>query len=71
VENNYQTQQIEYIRSAIQSAVAYLAMRKSLSSPEALEWIMQEARAKRATLSQVAEAIVNDQEVSYRYSAPV
>lgn len=71
VEADHPDWQIESTRSTILSAVAYLATHRSISPQIALEWIMQEARAKRATLSQVAEAIINEQEVPYRYSAPV
>ncbi|MBN1936673.1 MAG: hypothetical protein JW934_18575 [Anaerolineae bacterium] len=71
MDENKPSRPLDHTRSTIQYAINYLTTRDRTSPQKALERIMQEARAKKASLSQVAEAIVNDQEISYRYSAPV
>jgi AmiR/NasT family two-component response regulator len=58
-------------RSIINSAINHLSIRYKLPPEKAQEWILQEAMAKKATLDQVAEAVLCDKPVEYRYSAPV
>ena len=57
-------------RVMIKSAVNYLVIRWQFSPKKAQEWLWQEARAKKVSLNQVAEAVMNGQEVRYRYSGP-
>ena len=58
-------------RAALGNATRYLVERHRWSEQEAQEWIQQEARAKKASLRQVARAIIDQKLVRYRYSAPV
>lgn len=67
--NNAQPSATE-TRVMIKSAVNYLVVRWQFSPEKAQEWIWQEARAKKVSLDQVAEAVMNGQEVRYRYSVP-
>ena len=58
-------------RAALGNATRYLVERHRWSEQEAQEWIQQEARAKKASLRQVARAIIDQKLVRYRYSVPV
>ena len=58
-------------RLLLQQAAGHLVATYHFSPREALEWIQQEARAKRGGLREVAEAIVERRTVGYHYSAPV
>jgi AmiR/NasT family two-component response regulator len=59
------------IRTALRDATSYLITRKSCSPQQAWDWIQQEARAKRAKLYQVAQAIVHGQPIEYQYDVPI
>ena len=59
------------VRSALSQATQCLAADYGLSPKESREWILQEAMAKRASLIEVARAIVIGETVAYRYDAPV
>lgn len=58
-------------RRTLHEAVGYLVGLHHCPADEALRRIQQEARAKKASLQQVATAILHRQPVPYRYSAPV
>ena len=58
-------------RAAIQTATEYLVARRNYSPQKALDWIQQEAMAKRAALETVAVAIVSGESVPYRHSVPI
>ena len=58
-------------RAALGNATRYLVASHRWSEQEAQEWIQQEARAKKASLRQVARAIIDQKLVRYRYSVPV
>jgi AmiR/NasT family two-component response regulator len=58
-------------RSIITNAVNYLIIRHKVSPKRARQWILQEAMAKRANLDEVAEAVLCNETVNYRYSAPI
>jgi AmiR/NasT family two-component response regulator len=59
------------IRSTIQRATEHLATHYRFSPREAHEWVQQEARAKKANLDQVAQAVLNGNSVPYRYDVPI
>ena len=72
MENEEQScQSTFYKRAIITTAINHLSARHKLSTQKARDWIMQEAMAKKANLDEVAEAILNNQAVTYRYSAPI
>ena len=58
-------------RLLLKQAAGHLIATYHFSPREALEWIQQEARAKRGGLREVAEAIVARRTVGYHYNAPV
>jgi hypothetical protein len=58
-------------RAIITTAIIQLGTQHKLPPKKAREWILQEAMAKKANLDEVAEAILNDKTVAYRYSAPI
>jgi hypothetical protein len=57
-------------RSAFRRAVLVLEDRYGLSPRKARERIYQEARIKRASLEEVARAVIADRFVSYHYVLP-
>jgi AmiR/NasT family two-component response regulator len=57
-------------RLDIEQARAYLAASRHCSWSEAQARIEQEARAKRASLDEVARAILADEQIAYRHDAP-
>jgi AmiR/NasT family two-component response regulator len=56
---------------ALKRAAAHIASRFGYGPSEAWQWIEQEARARRASLPEVASAILQDATVPYRYNVPV
>jgi len=58
-------------RSVLTRATEYLVTNRNCSPQEAQEWIQQEARAKKASLNKVAQAILTDDTVHYRYDVSV
>jgi AmiR/NasT family two-component response regulator len=60
-----------YKRAIISTAVIRLSTQNKLSPEQAREWILQEAMAKKVNLDEVAEAVLNNETVAYRYSAPI
>ena len=58
-------------RIAIKRATSYLVEHQHCTPQEALEQIQQEARAKRVKLDEVANAIVLERPVAYRYDVPI
>lgn len=58
-------------RQTLQQATRRLAQDRQMSTQRAREWILQEAQAKRASLAQVAQAIISGQPIPYCHSAPV
>jgi hypothetical protein len=64
------------VRSAFRQAVHHLEAKRGFSPQEAREWILQEARAKKASLEAVAKAVIAGSEVEYhagqllRYASP-
>ena len=63
-------QSADDVRTAIQNATEYLVAHRNCSPEKALEWIQQEAMAKKAALGIVAAAIITGESVPYRYSVP-
>jgi AmiR/NasT family two-component response regulator len=59
------------IRMALRQAMLHLIARERFSSQEALDWIQQEARAKRSKLHEVAQAVLQNQPVQYQYDVPI
>jgi len=57
-------------RTVLAQAMEYLIARYSCSTDEARERIQREAMAKRASLDEVARAIVVGEVVSYRPNVP-
>ena len=57
-------------RTVLAQAMEYLIAQYSCSTDEARERIQREAMAKRASLDEVARAIVVGEAVSYRPNAP-
>ena len=66
-----QSKSVSYKRAVINTAVAHLSTQRKLSPKKAHEWILQEVMAKRVNLTEVAEAILSDKAIAYRYSAPI
>ena len=58
-------------RTALSQATLHLIARERCSSQEALDWIQQEARAKRSKLHKVAQAVLQGQPVQYQYDVPI
>jgi len=58
-------------RAALNQAVQRLARSRAWSSDQALDWIQQEARAKKAGLVEVAEAVLRGKSVNYHYDVPI
>jgi hypothetical protein len=59
------------VQLVLRQAVAYLSARYRCSAEEANRRIEQEARAKKAGLDKVANAIVAGEMVGYHYDAPI
>lgn len=59
------------IRSMLNQATTYLVVERRCSSQEAWDWIQHEARAKRAELRQVAQAVVQGEAIPYHYDVPI
>ena len=59
------------IQSLLRQGIDCLVARHNCSPQEALEWIQQEARAKKASLDVVAMAILAGEEVHYRHDVPI
>jgi AmiR/NasT family two-component response regulator len=55
----------------LKQATAHLVDRFGFAPSEAWQWIEQEARARRATLPEVAGAILRDGDVPYHYNVPI
>jgi response regulator NasT len=55
----------------LKRATAHLTGRLGFSYADARQWIEQEARARRASLSDVAKAILEGTTVPYRYNVPL
>ena len=70
-QNAARTAEIIDIRTALRQATLHLITRERCSSQEALDWIQQEARAKRRKLHEVAQAVLQDQPVQYQYDVPI
>ena len=54
-------------RAAIRQAAERVANRHSLSLKAAREWLYREAMAKRASLEQVARAVIAERALHYQY----
>jgi AmiR/NasT family two-component response regulator len=74
-----QTQELQRLKESanilgtrldLEQAEAYLAANRHCSVAEAERWIQQEARAKKASLDQVAKAIIAGETVGYHYDMP-
>jgi response regulator NasT len=59
------------IRAALDTAIDHLVAQRHCTPQEAIEWIQQEARAKRAKLDKVAQAVVRGKPILYQYDAPI
>lgn len=59
------------VRSAFRQATHHLVVNHKLSPQEARKWILQEAMAKKASLKEVAKAIITGEMIEYRYNVPV
>jgi AmiR/NasT family two-component response regulator len=57
-------------RFTLEQAKAYLTANRHCSVAEAESWIEQEARAKKASLDEVAKAIIAEETVGYHYDIP-
>ena len=55
----------------LKRATAHLTGRLGLAPSDAWQWIEQEARARRASLPEVASAILQDASVPYQYNVPI
>jgi AmiR/NasT family two-component response regulator len=62
---------VSEIPNRLRRAARYLAAQYHCSVSEASEWIHQEARAKKASLGEVAEAFLSGRTVTYHHDAPV
>jgi AmiR/NasT family two-component response regulator len=58
-------------RSALKRAAEYVALCEHCPTQEAQQRIQNEARAKRASLLEVADAVLRQSTVGYRYSVPI
>ncbi len=58
------------IRSVLEQATEYLVVHRHCSAEEAEAWIQQEARAKKASLDEVAKAVIAQKAVGYHYDVP-
>lgn len=58
-------------RTDIERAIDCLTRDRQYTYSEAVEWLHQEARVKRASLAQVARAVVHGKPLDYCYAAPV
>ncbi len=58
-------------RASLELAAHYLAARRRCSVQEARRWIHQEARAKKATLREVALAVLARRNVHYHHDVPI
>ncbi len=58
-------------RASLELAAHYLAARRRCSVQEARRWIHQEARAKKATLREVALAVLARRSVRYHHDVPI
>ena len=65
-----QAQNILKVRAALRRATEYLAERRNLSLKGARKWIYQEARAKKASLAEVARAVITEQPIHYQHALP-
>jgi response regulator NasT len=55
----------------LKRARAYLSDRFGLAPRDAMQWIEQEARARRASLPEVASAILQEADVPYHHNVPI
>jgi AmiR/NasT family two-component response regulator len=60
-----------HTRTTLSQAIDHLVTDRELSRTDAFRWIQEEARAKRAGLGDVAQAVINQQPVAYRYDVPI
>jgi AmiR/NasT family two-component response regulator len=59
------------VKSMLKTAIQYLAAARHLSPHQAQEWVHQEARAKKACLYEVAEAVLDGSTVRYHHDVPM
>jgi hypothetical protein len=59
------------IPGLLRQAVARVAAQHNCTLQEADEWIQQEARTKKASLGEVAAAILAGRTADYRYDVPL
>jgi AmiR/NasT family two-component response regulator len=59
------------VRSRLKQAIDYLVRHRNISPREAHEWVQQEARAKKAGLDEVAQAVLVDRPVPFHYDVPL
>jgi AmiR/NasT family two-component response regulator len=59
------------ISSLLKQAAGQIAAQHNCTLQEADEWMQQEARAKKASLSEVSAAVLAGRTVDYHYDAPV
>jgi response regulator NasT len=76
-ESRQLRQQLDFVNEVLDTcillkrATAHLADRFGWTAADARQWIEQEARARRASLPDVASAILEGSTVSYRYNVPL
>jgi hypothetical protein len=66
-----QSKDTQSTRSILRRAIRYLAARAGCSRRKARRRIHQQARALKANLRDVAEAILADETAEYHYDVPV
>jgi AmiR/NasT family two-component response regulator len=55
----------------LKRATAHLTDRFGLTPADAWQWIEQEARARRASLPDVASAVLAGETIPYQYNVPL